>query len=835
MSSTYAEAAKQAEEAALKAAGISTQSEDEIALEYVNNKISAFKEQQFAAWCAANGISYSNDTEKEVALQKYKEAAATDSANFTDGIWTPDDASRNLYKALLKEKADIQYNGDVATAAAHLKYVEGIATAAAEIQAREGSWNQDPGHQLSAAELGLAGGSDYSAVANSGSAATTSTVTVEDVFEVTAYTADGGINGEGVTATGEDLKNKTIDVHVIAVDPDVIPLHTVVNMHFHSSEWQKYDGDYRALDTGGAIKGKIVDLFIGYGERELAMKFGRQQATLKWNKPGVANTTGVETVSVDGVEKMIQWALQTAADQTHGYSMSSRTGPDYDCSSFVSYALKAGGFDVIAANNGYPPTAATLWNALEKVGGWVKHSFSSVSVQRGDILIRANEHAAIAISSTKTVEASGVNSGQGSPETGDQGREIDQYNVTGRTWHEVYRHKDATVTVSSPAGTSGSGGDIEKAVRWAEAQKGKAYASVDNIPEPGLASKRDGPDAYDCSSLVYWALQNAGFDIQSAWKKNKRYSATGPVSDDGSTGGYGGKQKMGDADTIWQDIQTMGSQGWENKSYTSTTPKRGDILYRHNTHCGFAVSATKSIEAKGKDYGIDNFDISATAWTHIYRYTAPAISQPAQGTTAQTGIGVLLTRTKTAQLTNQIMLVVCSNGTNSYQCTFSFWEKSGSMWVQKLSTNQGKGGSAGFMDGRWVGSKKSPFGSFPITYAFGHLPNPGTALTYHQTDRSSWVDINDQFNGPAGGGESVGSEQYDGAYDYAAVIGFNETSRKIGSTGTGSCIFLHCPSGAYGTSGCIAIPKNDMIKTLQLAKPGCWIIIAADVNSIANY
>ena len=41
------------------------------------------------------------------------------------------------------------------------------------------------------------------------------------------------------------------------------------------------------------------------------------------------------------VEQAISWAISIANDNSHGYSMTSRWGPDYDCSSFVisAYSL----------------------------------------------------------------------------------------------------------------------------------------------------------------------------------------------------------------------------------------------------------------------------------------------------------------------------------------------------------------------------------------------------------------------------------------------------------------------------------------------------------------
>lgn len=68
----------------------------------------------------------------------------------------------------------------------------------------------------------------------------------------TAYSAnDGGISG--VTATGIDL-NKNPNAKVIAVDPNVIPLGSKVYVEGY--------GEATAADTGGAIKGNKIDVFV---------------------------------------------------------------------------------------------------------------------------------------------------------------------------------------------------------------------------------------------------------------------------------------------------------------------------------------------------------------------------------------------------------------------------------------------------------------------------------------------------------------------------------------------------------------------------------------------
>lgn len=82
--------------------------------------------------------------------------------------------------------------------------------------------------------------------------------------EATAYTAY--CNGcSGITATGLDLRNNP-GKKVIAVDPSVIPLGSQVDVEGY--------GVAIAGDTGGAIKGNKIDLFMP--NREDALNFGRR-------------------------------------------------------------------------------------------------------------------------------------------------------------------------------------------------------------------------------------------------------------------------------------------------------------------------------------------------------------------------------------------------------------------------------------------------------------------------------------------------------------------------------------------------------------------------------
>lgn len=88
-------------------------------------------------------------------------------------------------------------------------------------------------------------------------------------FEATAYTHTGN-----KTRTGVWPKEG-----MIAVDPKVIPLRTKVYVEFPSG-WTHLNGYYQAMDTGGAIKGNIIDVFID--SKDTVRKFGRRKVKISY-------------------------------------------------------------------------------------------------------------------------------------------------------------------------------------------------------------------------------------------------------------------------------------------------------------------------------------------------------------------------------------------------------------------------------------------------------------------------------------------------------------------------------------------------------------------------
>lgn len=122
-----------------------------------------------------------------------------------------------------------------------------------------------PEQEYAKSEVKSATGGSQTETSASQAPDTGKTMTVE----ATAYTAycEGC---SGTTANGTDLRANP-NLKVIAVDPRVIPLGTKV--------WVEGYGEAIAADTGGAIKGNKIDVFIP--DLNNAYEWGRRSVTIK--------------------------------------------------------------------------------------------------------------------------------------------------------------------------------------------------------------------------------------------------------------------------------------------------------------------------------------------------------------------------------------------------------------------------------------------------------------------------------------------------------------------------------------------------------------------------
>lgn len=151
---------------------------------------------------------------------------------------------------------------------------------------------------------------------------------------------------------------------------------------------------------------------------------------------GITGGNG-STASNADVEKAVQWAVNIANDDSHGYDNDpdKRQGPDYDCSSLVSNAFAQAGFGVDPTDHTY------TMKADYTAHGFVWHDgVDSSQLLRGDILWKTG-HTALYIGNDQIAEATCNEMGTlVGGRSGDQtGSEIRVYPFYG-TWEGFLRY-----------------------------------------------------------------------------------------------------------------------------------------------------------------------------------------------------------------------------------------------------------------------------------------------------------------------------------------------------------------------------------------------------------
>ena len=132
------------------------------------------------------------------------------------------------------------------------------------------------------------------------------------------------------------------------------------------------------------------------------------------------------------------------------------------------------------------------------------------------------------------------------------------------------------------------------------------------------------------------------------------------------------------------------------------------------------------------------------------------------------------------------------------------------------------------------GDAMTPVGTFHFTQAFGIADDPVCSIDYYQVNEDDYwsgdqregyhynemVNINDYPDLDTENSEHI--VDYDREYQYCLNISYNEE----GTPGLGSAIFLHCmgPFKPY-TGGCVALPKDQMIKVMQNVQTDCVVVI----------
>ncbi|MGI6191735.1 MAG: fibronectin type III domain-containing protein [Eubacterium sp.] len=181
---------------------------------------------------------------------------------------------------------------------------------------------------------------------------------------------------------------------------------------------------------------------------------------------GIAQTSHADSIP-SRVESAVQWAIATANDDSHGYTLdpSLRWGPDYDCGTFIVSAFtNGGGFSF----SGFVGTKSMLQSFTNAGFTWIPASqlgitlnnVAPAALQRGDILLDMDRHTELYLGNGMTAAA---HSNRGHPETGDQtGTEVSvapYYNgVSGISWDGVLRYTGTSSSSNSGNSSSNSSG-----------------------------------------------------------------------------------------------------------------------------------------------------------------------------------------------------------------------------------------------------------------------------------------------------------------------------------------------------------------------------------------
>lgn len=166
-------------------------------------------------------------------------------------------------------------------------------------------------------------------------------------------------------------------------------------------------------------------------------------------------------------------------------------------------------------------------------------------------------------------------------------------------------------------------------------------------------------------------------------------------------------------------------------------------------------------------------------------------------------------------LPEEARVLVTVEGTGGSSCRVCAFEKVDGAWQQRLGT-LGVLGANGMSSHRTEGDKTTPIGVFRMNTPFGQKEAlEGFPANYIQVKENHvWSQITNRLvENPAEEGEHVGSAGYARYYDYVIDAGFN----PLGLEKQGSALFFHCigENEAF-TSGCVAIPTDQMIGVMRL-------------------
>lgn len=268
--------------------------------------------------------------------------------------------------------------------------------------------------------------------------------------------------------------------------------------------------------------------------------------------------------------------------------------------------------------------------------------------------------------------------------------------------------------------------------------------------------------------------------------------------------GCGNKKNVSNNETVKETASSVIQQETVRLSTQETTTEQ--MSSEQITDSGTALEETKT------SAGVETADYS-----QVSDETAPQVAEPDNNSFA----AGYAAASQYSQL-----VIVQSNGTNA---TVTMHELQDGVWTEILRTD-------GFVGSNGVGeasefTSATPQGTFPLYFAFGINPDPGTKVPYLQVDEYDyWVGDSSSplYNQYARADSDTDWDKskseriidYPSAYGYCLFIGYNIE----GVPGKGSCFFLHCSNGRP-TAGCVSVPESDMAFILRNIGEDCGIVI----------
>lgn len=173
----------------------------------------------------------------------------------------------------------------------------------------------------------------------------------------------------------------------------------------------------------------------------------------------------------------------------------------------------------------------------------------------------------------------------------------------------------------------------------------------------------------------------------------------------------------------------------------------------------------------------------------------------------------------------QVVTVVAPT-TASSTATLQAWDKTSAGWLRRGGALHAYIGNQGLTAQPRETLAATPIGSFTLTETFGLVADPGTRLPYFTADLSDyWVaDPNSRHynthyrcarNCPFDTGAGENLYRVGDIYTYAVVMDYNRFPVRPGA---GSAFFLHVTENKP-TTGCVSIPKPDLVAILRWLDP----------------